>query len=78
MVGMNLFMERALPQLQKYVSDLGQISLVPEEKFDIDDRSTIEDQMRFHRILLKVSDTFIIVCSLRFAETALCHHLFVD
>jgi len=40
--------------LQRYVSDLGQISSLPKELSAVDDRSTIEDQMRFHRILIKV------------------------
>ena len=54
MVGMNPFMDSALQQLQRYVSDLGQISSLPKELSAVDDRSTIEDQMRFHRILIKV------------------------
>ena len=53
MVGMNPFMGSALQQLQRYVSDLGQISSLPKELSSFDDRSTIEYQMRFHRILIK-------------------------
>ncbi len=73
MVGMNPFMGRALPQLQRYVSDLGQMSSVTPKIVAVDDRSTIEDQMRFHRILLKVCLMCITCRSLCFVEPALLH-----
>jgi hypothetical protein len=75
MVGMNPFMGSALPQLQRYVSDLGHISSVPQNNSVVDDRSTIEDQMRLHRILLKVcfiSLSFSAVCALPVQRCFIC------
>jgi len=54
MVVMNPFMGSALKLLQKYIFDLGQISSTPQKSPIADDRSTIEDQMRLHHMLLKV------------------------
>jgi neurofibromin 1 len=54
MVPMNSFMGGALKQLQDYIHNLGQVPEVPLESFPYEDRSTIEDQMRLHRMLLKV------------------------
>jgi hypothetical protein len=56
MVSMNAFMGPALLQLQQYISDLGRVPSQPSSCDPFDDRSTIEDQMRLHRMLLKVVD----------------------
>ena len=54
MAVMNPFMGDALKRLQKYILDLGQMPSVPQKVPATDDRSTIEDQMRLHLMLLKV------------------------
>jgi hypothetical protein len=54
MVGMNAFMGVALPQCQRYIADLGCSASMSQQVPAADDRSTIEDQMRLHRMLLKV------------------------
>jgi neurofibromin 1 len=64
MVGMNAFMGLALPQCQKYINDLGRSPSVPVEVPAADDRSTIEDQMRLHRMLLKVFNATRALCLL--------------
>jgi hypothetical protein len=63
MVGMNPFMGVALPLCQRYIADLGRASSAPEEVCSSDDRSTIEDQMRLHRILLKVRGCSACFCA---------------
>ncbi len=63
MVGMNPFMGAALPLCQRYISDLGRALSAPEEVCSSDDRSTIEDQMRLHRMLLKVRGCSACFCA---------------
>jgi neurofibromin 1 len=72
MVGMNAFMGTALPQCQNYINELGRSPSKPLEVPATEDRSTIEDQMRLHRMLLKVLGHSRFVLVVNFLRCCCC------